>query len=63
MYTTNPSSARAAADQRRRYIREGVDLRHEVTSSFGDYGKSRLMPELISDLETRTRNPTIITHG
>ena len=43
-YSVNPSYTRAAADQRRRHIRRCTYWRHEVTSSFGDYGKSILMP-------------------
>ena len=43
-YTENPSSTRAASDQRRRYIRGGADWIQEVTLSFEDCGKSRLTP-------------------
>ena len=43
-YVENNSSTRAAAYQRNRYVRECTYWIHEVTSSFGDYGKSRLTP-------------------
>ena len=39
-----PASTRATADQSRKYGRGYVDWRHEVTYSFGAYGKSRLTP-------------------
>ena len=54
----NPSSTRAAADQRRRYIRVRADLRQEVTFSFRAYGKSRLTLSPTSDLEMMMGIPT-----
>ena len=44
VYTFNPSSNRAAADQRRRYVMGGGDWSQEVMSSSGDYRKYTLRP-------------------
>ena len=57
-YAENPSSTRDPVDQRRRYNRRCTDWRHKVTSSFGGYGKYRLMPSSTSYLETKMRAPT-----
>ena len=44
VYAANPSSTRATADQKRRYVRGCTDWRHELAFSFGCYGKSIVMP-------------------
>ena len=43
-YAANPSSTRAAADQRGGYARGVIDWRQDVVYSFGDYGNDRLRP-------------------
>ena len=47
----NPSSTMGAADKRRRYVRGGLDWRHEMTYSFRDYENARLTTSLSSNLE------------
>ena len=55
IYVDNPSSIRAASDQRRRHFQVGSTWRRELTLSSETYGKSRLTPSLTSDLEMLTR--------
>ena len=47
-----PASRKAAADQRRRHVREGATLRQEVMSSSKSYGKYSMKPSLTSYLTT-----------
>ena len=57
-YEENPSSTRDAADKRRSYIKVGAAWRKEMMFSSEDYGKSRLTPSSMSDLEMLTRVTT-----
>ena len=58
VYVTTPPSTRSAEYQRRRYVMGDADWILEVTSSSGDYGKSRMTPSSASYLETWTQTPT-----
>ena len=57
-YAENPSSTRATADQRRRYLRGGVAWIQEVTFSSKAYGKSILTQLLTSYLVMMMHVPT-----
>ena len=57
-YAVNRLSTRAAAYQRRGYIRVGAYLRLEYMSSSGAYGKVKRIPSLTSYWGTRNVTPT-----
>ena len=58
LYTSNPSSTRAAANNSRGYTRGVIYWRQEVAYSFGSYGTDIPTPQLTSNFVIVTRIPT-----